>query len=205
MNRKPIFDRVRAMLGRGFRAAEVRDLDAAIDAAMRETGEQLAAESAGRPEWIALAAPLVERFEGMARLIPGGKVEAYPDPGTGGRPWTIGIGSTTDENGQPIKPGDVWTVERARSRFEAHLREFGREVDALIDGVATTPQQKAALTSLAYNIGTTALGRSTALRKHKQGKHAEAADAILMWNRAGGRVLNGLVRRRKAERALYLS
>lgn len=156
-------------------------------------------------DWITLAAPLVERFEGLARLIPGDKVEAYPDPGTGGKPWTIGIGSTTDELGLPIAKGAVWPVERARKRFCAHLAEFGAGVDRLIAGKPTTPAQKAALTSLAYNIGLSALARSTVLARHRAGDFAAAANAFSMWNKAGGRIMAGLVRRRKAEADLYRS
>lgn len=203
MNREPIFSYVRSLLGRAFTPKEVAGLDAAIDAAMKETGAQLAAESGQKPDWLALAAPLIERFEGMARLIPGGKVEAYPDPGSGGVPWTIGIGSTRDEQGQPIKPGDVWTVERARKRFEAHVMEFAREVDRQIAGKPTTAAQKAAIVSLAYNIGPDALSRSTVLKRHRAGDYKAAADAFALWNKAGGKILSGLVRRRAAEAELY--
>ena len=205
MNRKPIFDTVRKMLGRGFRQSEISALDAAIDRALQETGEQLAKESGQASDWVALAAPLVEQFEGLHRLIPGDKVAAYPDPATGDKPWTIGIGSTTDEDGYPISPGTVWTVERARKRFQSHLEEFGRQVDHLLAGAPTTAAQKAALTSLAYNIGSSALGKSTLLKKHKAGDFKGAADEFPRWNRAAGKVLRGLTRRREAERALYLT
>ena len=203
MNRKPIFDTFRRILARGFTKREVRMIDEAIDRALQETGEQLAKESGAAPEWIELAAPLVEQWEGMARLIPGDKVTAYPDPATGDKPWTIGIGSTTDEDGYPIGPGTVWTVERARKRFRAHLEEFGREVDSLLGDAPTTAAQKAALTSLAYNIGSHALGRSTLLRRHKEGNYKAASYEFTRWRRAGGRVLKGLVRRRDEERKLY--
>ena len=195
--------RAKAAHALGKRASLAPTID--IAKPMQEAAEQVAKESGATPEWITLAAPLVERFEGMATLIPGGMVKAYPDPGTGGKPWTIGIGSTTDESGNPIHPSTVWTIDRARKRFQSHLEEFGREVDALLDGAPTTPAQKAALTSLAYNIGSHALGRSTALRMHKRGEYQAAADAILLWNKAAGKVLRGLTRRREAERALYLT
>ena len=198
MNRKAVFDAVRTMLGRGFTQAEVKALDSALDAA---TGTIVVRPDAD--DWIDLAAPLVEQFEGMARKIPGGKVEAYPDPGTGAEPWTIGIGSTTDENGKPVKRGDVWTEERARARFRAHLEEFGRGVDKALAGKPATPAQKAAMVSLAYNIGLGAFGGSSVLKRHKAGLHTQAADAFGMWVKAGGRVMNGLVRRRAAEAALY--
>ena len=192
------------------KAAWPRRVELPFKEAMEQTGPILAKESGAivscdTLHWMDLAAPLIERFEGMARLIPGDRVTAYPDPGTGDKPWTIGIGSTTNEDGYPIAPGTVWTVERARKRFRSQLEEFGREVDKLLDGAPTTPAQKAALTSLAYNVGSHALGRSTALRMHKRGEHEAAADAFLMWNKAGGRVMRGLVRRREAERELYLS
>ena len=201
MNRALIFDQVRLMLKRGFTTAEVKALDAAIDEA---TGVPRDSEGP-KDDWIKLAAPLVERFEGMARKIPGGKVEAYPDPGTGGKPWTIGIGSTTDENGAAINPGDVWTEERARARFEDHLREFGEGVDKLLAGKPTTAAQKAAIVSWVYNVGLGAASKSTLLRKHAAGDYKGAQAEFARWNRAGGRVLAGLVRRRAAEAELYRS
>lgn len=173
--------------------------------AVEETGQQLAKEGGQEPEWITLAAPLVEKFEGLHRVIPGDKVAAYPDPATGGKPWTIGIGSTTDERGMPIKPDAVWTIGRARKRFKAHLAEFGEQVDRLLDGAPTTPAQKAALTSLAYNIGSSALARSTLLRRHREGHYKAAGYEFTRWNRAGGKVMRGLIRRRAAERELYES
>jgi hypothetical protein len=88
MRRKAIFDAVREMLGRGFREPEVAALDRAIDCAI--DGRVPAAAPRAGPECIAL----VKRFEGCARARPDGLVAAYPDPGTGGAPWTIGWGAT---------------------------------------------------------------------------------------------------------------
>lgn len=193
--RKPVFDAVRAKLPEVWNdKGNILAMDNLLDA--------LGFPRAGDDNWIDLAAPLIEDFEGMARKVPEG-VQAYPDPGTGGKPWTIGIGSTTDEHGQEIKPGTVWSIDRARGRFKAHLYEFGEGVDRLLAGKPATPAQKAALTSLAYNIGLAALGRSTVLKRHRAGDYAGAADAFTMWNRAGGRVLRGLTRRREAESELY--
>lgn len=200
MNRTPIFDTFRAILGRGFTQSEVNRMDAAIDEAVGAIVVR-----PPKDDWIKLAAPLVERFEGMARKIPGGKVQAYPDPATGKEPWTIGIGSTTDEQGFPIGKGTVWSEERARARFETHLAEFGEGVDKLLAGKTAAAAQKAALTSLAYNIGLSALARSTVLKRHRAGDYAGAADAFAMWNKAGGKVLAGLTRRRAAEAELYRS
>lgn len=195
MNRRAIFDALRKLLGRPFKPSEVLTLDKALDDA------GVARDDAA--DWCAYAMPLIERWESMARLIPGDKVQAYPDPGTGGKPWTIGVGSTTDEQGRPIKPGDVWTVDRARARFKAHLLEFAAGVDRLLGDAPATARQRAAMISLAYNIGLGAFSRSTVLRRHIAGDYAGAADAFAMWNRAGGRVLPGLTRRRGAEAQLY--
>ncbi|HHP2614034.1 TPA: lysozyme, partial [Enterobacter roggenkampii] len=56
-----------------------------------------------------------------------------------------------------------------------------------------------------YNLGSRSLSTSTLLRKLNAGDYAGAADEFLRWNKAGGKVLNGLTRRREAERALFLS
>jgi lysozyme len=70
--------------------------------------------------------------------------------------------------------------------------------------VSVTPTQFGALVSLAYNIGGAALSKSTLIKRLNAGRTQEAADQFLVWNRAGGRVLSGLQRRREAERALFL-
>ena len=159
-------------------------------------------------EWITHAAPLIERFEGMARLIPGGKVEAYPDPASGGDPWTIGIGSTRDEEGNPVKPGDVWTIERAHKRLEQELDEIGRGVTKLLAGKKTSPKQFAAMVSFVYNLGIGNFSGSSVLKYHRAGDYARAADRFLPWNKArvNGvlKEMRGLTRRRQAERKLYL-
>lgn len=148
---------------------------------------------------------LIHMFEGYARKLPDGSAQAYPDPGTGGKPWTIGWGSTTDENGKPIKPGDVWTRERADSRFAKHLQQFEAGVLAGLKGAPVTQQQFDALVSFSYNLGVSAFQGSTLLRRHRAGNYAAAADEFLRWNRAAGKVMAGLTRRRQAERRLYLS
>ena len=196
MSRAAIFDAVRAAVPDVFSdPGNIHALDNLLDA----FGVPRDDES----DWIALAVPLIEEFEGYAKKLPDGSVEAYPDPGTGGKPWTIGIGSTTDEQGNPIKPGTIWNRDRAISRFKAHLAEFGHGVDQALAGKPATAPQKAAMTSLAYNIGIGAFGRSTVLKRHRAGDYAGAADAFAMWNRASGREMRGLTRRRAAEAALY--
>ncbi len=71
--------------------------------------------------------------------------------------------------------------------------------------VAVTENEFSALASLCYNIGSTAIRSSTAVRKLNEGDRQAAADAILLWNKAGGVVLANLEDRRKKERALFLT
>lgn len=192
-DRTPIFTAFRDFMGGRLSQTETDALDEFLDRYQPRAPD----------EWIELAAPLIEEFEGYAKKLPDGSVQAYPDPGTGGKPWTIGIGTTTDEQGNPIPPGTIWPRDRALARFKAELAEFGKGVDLLLAGKPATAAQKAALVSLAYNIGLTGLSRSTVLKRHRTGDYAGAADAFGMWNRAGGKVMPGLTRRRAAEAALY--
>jgi GH24 family phage-related lysozyme (muramidase) len=144
---------------------------------------------------------LIQQFEGCAKRRPDGSFEAYPDPASGGDPWTIGWGST----GADIKKGDVWTQEQCDARFSTHVGDFGSKVAAAIGGAATTQHQFDAMVSLAYNIGVANLSSSTLLRKHKAGDYAGAAAEFVKWNKAKGKVMAGLTRRREAEAALYAS
>lgn len=194
MQRKTIFDAVRRMLGRGFRQAEVERLDRAIDCAL---GDDRACAGAGPRSVGSAGAALIKRFESCARMRPDGLVEAYPDPATGGAPWTIGWGST----GPGIGPGTVWTQAQCDARFERDLGRYAAEVAEAIGDAPTTQSQFDALVSFHYNTG--AIARATLTRKHVAGDHAGAALEFARWNRAGGRVLGGLTRRRAAEARLY--
>lgn len=115
--------------------------------------------------------------------------------------WTIGWGAT----GMNITHDTVWTQEHADARFLADTADFARKVWADVWQASTTQGQFDAMVSLAYNIGLENFARSTVLRKHRVHDYAAAADGFLLWNKQKGKVLNGLVRRRKAERQLYLS
>ena len=193
MNRKPLFDAIRKLLGRGFRQAEVEALDKAIDTVAGRAPNG-GARSMG-PQGLAL----IRQFEGCARLRPDGMVEAYPDPGTGGDPWTIGWGAT----GSGIGPGTVWTQQRCDARLESDVARHARDVAFALGDAPTTQAQFDALVSFHYNTG--AIARSTLLRRHLAGDYRAAAEEFARWNRAGGRVLKGLVRRRAAEARLYRS
>ena len=94
-------------------------------------------------------------------------------------------------------------MRQADERLASDVGRFAGKVDALLNGAPTTAGQKAALVSLAYNIGVENLRTSTLLRLHKEGDYAGAQGQFERWNKAAGRVLPGLVRRRAAEAAVY--
>jgi lysozyme len=142
---------------------------------------------------------LIKRFEGCARQRADGRIEAYPDPGTGGDPWTIGWGAT----GAGVEPGTVWTQAECDARLEADLVRYAVDVDRVLGDAPTSQPQFDALVSFHYNTG--AIARATLTRKHIAGDFTGAQREFGRWSRAGGRVLNGLVRRREAEARLYSS
>lgn len=150
---------------------------------------------------------LIKRFEGCARLRRDGMVEAYPDPGSGGEPWTIGWGATGRDDctgsgaNARIGPDTVWTQAQCDERLARDLVRYARDVARAIGDAPTTQDQFDAMVSFHYNTG--AIGRATLTRKHVAGDHAGAAAEFARWNRAGSRVLKGLVRRRAEEARLY--
>lgn len=135
---------------------------------------------------------LIKQFEGYSS-------KAYPDPATGGGPWTIGYGTT-----KGVKPGMVITAEQAEKMLRDDVAKFESGVSALLK-VPTTQGQFDAMVSLTYNIGLGNFGKSTLLRKHNEKCYSCAAGQFPVWNRAAGKVMNGLTRRRNAERDMYMS
>lgn len=140
---------------------------------------------------------LIKQFEGC-------RLTAYPDPGTGGDPWTIGYGWTHPVDGKPVKRG--MTIDQATADRLLKTGLVGYENDVLkVVRVKLTQGQFDALVSFAYNVGSRALSTSTLLKKLNAGDIKGAADEFLRWNKSGGKVMPGLTNRRKAERALFLS
>ena len=142
---------------------------------------------------------LIQQFEGCARKQPDGSMAAYPDPGTGGDPWTIGWGST----GSDIKPGTIWTQAQCDARFDDDVTKFAGQVSNTIGTAATNQNQFDAMVSFSYNVGIGNFSSSTLLKKHKAGDYPGAQAEFAKWNKAAGCVLAGLTRRRAAEAALY--
>jgi lysozyme len=133
---------------------------------------------------------LIKEFEGeelTAYLCPAGV-------------WTIGVGHTGDD----VKSGLTISAAQSEALLRKDLTRFEKGVSRLVK-VPLTQHQFDALVSFAFNLGLGALGRSTLLRLLNAGDYEGAADQFKRWNKAGGRVLAGLVRRRAAEAALFRS
>lgn len=136
---------------------------------------------------------LIKRWEGL-------ELDAYPDPGTGGDPWTIGYGHT----GPEVKKGLSITAEEAEDLLKKDLAKFEAHVSRLAT-VELTDNEFAALVSFAYNCGPANLGASTLLKKLNAGDYTGAALEFPRWNKAAGKVLAGLTKRREAEKQLFLT
>lgn len=140
---------------------------------------------------LAHAVALIKRWEGC-------RLEAYPDPATGGDPWTIGWGAT----GYGVRKGLRWTQAQADDQLAFDVERFMRGVRESVRR-PVSDNQLGAMTSLAYNIGIGAFRRSTLLRMVNAGDKEGAAKQFDRWNKANGRVMKGLVRRRADERAVF--
>ena len=142
---------------------------------------------------------LCKPFEGYARRLPDGSCKAYPDPGTGGNPWTIGWGST----GPEVTPETIWTQQQAEESLDKHLLYFCSGVLKLSPKLLKEPSRRlAAIISFAYNCGLGNYRISTLKKRVDASDWAGACEEIVKWNKAGGRILPGLTRRRQAEAAL---
>lgn len=131
---------------------------------------------------------LIKEFEGL-------KLRAYLCPA---KVWTIGYGST----GPHVTAGKVITEAEAEALLRQDLSRFERAVTGFVT-VPLTQNQYDALVSFAFNVGISALERSTLLKRVNARRFDDAATEFAKWNRAAGRPLAGLTRRRAAEAALF--
>ena len=118
--------------------------------------------------------------------------------------WTIGYGHTDAAGAPSVIKGMTITEAKAEAMLARDLAQYEAAVDAAVK-VSLSENERGALVSLCYNIGPNAFRRSTALLRLNAGDYNGAAEAMTWWNKAGGKVLRGLVRRREAERALFLT
>lgn len=134
-------------------------------------------------------------FEGVV-------LKAYPDPGTGGKPWTIGIGHTAAAGAPVVSKGMTITRAQAFEILARDLAVFEAYVIRLIK-LPLTQAQFDAMVSLCFNIGPANFTNSSVVRLFNAGKRLDAAAAFKLWNKAAGKVMTGLVRRRAAERTMF--
>ncbi len=132
---------------------------------------------------------LIMKFEGC-------ELRAYLCPA---QVWTIGYGTT-----EGVRPGQTITQAQAELLLARDLKRFEDAVNELVK-VPISQNQFDALVSFAYNCGVAALAGSTLLRKVNERRFTEAAAQFQRWNKGGGKVLTGLVRRRDAEAKLFLT
>jgi lysozyme len=138
---------------------------------------------------------LMHQFEGC-------KLEAYLCPA---KVWTIGWGNTYYESGRKVKEGDKISQERADTLFQYIVHSFAVQVRSTLK-VNLNENQFSALVSFAYNVGIANLKSSTLLKKVNINQQEPTIfDEFLRWNKAGGKVLAGLTRRRQAEANLYFT
>lgn len=135
-----------------------------------------------------LALPVVGQFEGL-------RTKAYLD--------SVGIPTICWGETENVKLGDVKSKEECDHMLSLRLAYFVSHVKRLVTYPATD-SQIAAYSSLAYNIGINAFEKSSVLRLANEGKKAQSCDFMLKYVYADGKKLNGLVKRRQAERELCL-
>ena len=134
---------------------------------------------------------LIEEFEGFSE-------EAYPDPGSGSTPWTIGYGHT-----RGVKEGDTCTKEQASGWLIEDCMDAEQTIREFVE-VDINQNQFDALVSFIFNVGEGNFRASTLLKLLNDCKFEAAANQFGRWSKASGHVMAGLARRRDAEARLFL-
>jgi len=135
---------------------------------------------------------LVKHFEGLY-------LKGYKCPAN---VWTIGYGHTGTVDGKAVSADMIITKEKAEDLLREDMRRFEKTVTDCVK-VPLEQWQFDALVSFAFNCGATALKNSTLLKLLNAGKIIDATQQFYRWNKGGGKVLKGLVRRRAAEAHLF--
>nr|WP_320141679.1 lysozyme [uncultured Cohaesibacter sp.] len=151
------------------------------------------ATTVSEKDTLAVAVPFIAQEEGE-RLV------AYKDiVGV----WTICSGST-----RGVYPGMRKTIAECRELLRTEVAEYRarlhRYFNAATKNRRLTAKRDTAYVSLAYNAGVSAIGRSTATKRLNAGNIKGGCEALTWWNKAGGRVIRGLVSRRSREKALCM-
>ena len=131
---------------------------------------------------------LIKKFEGC-------ELKAYQ---CSAGVWTIGYGHTKD-----VEEGDTISKDQAEEMLVEELHEYENYVNEYVN-VALSQNQFDALVSWVYNLGPANLSASTMLKVLNSGEYEDVPAQMKRWNKAGGKVLEGLIRRREAEACLFV-
>lgn len=159
---------------------------------------------AGYVAWVLTGLPGQTAPENLRTRIKrdeGYSATAYHDPGYGIP--TIGYGATRYPDGRAVKMGDTISQKDAETLLDWHITKAAQDVDNAVT-VPLNRNEKEALTDLSYNIGGDQLKNSTLIDCLNQGDRQCAADEFLAWDKSDGKVLPGLVKRRKENKTLFL-
>lgn len=137
-------------------------------------------------------------FEGKKTLLSDGRYKSYLDTLAKPNVWTIWAGLT-----KGVGKDTCWSEDKCKEQFAKELAIYEDAVEKYVK-VPLNQNEFDALVSFTYNCGPNALKTSTLVKLLNQGKRQQAAAQFARWNKAGGKVWNGLVRRRAAEAALFL-
>lgn len=139
---------------------------------------------------LAAAVALIGTWEGVRTV-------AYRD--------IVGVPTVCFGETRGVRMGDRYTMEECRAMLGDGIIEFEAGMRKCLTRPDAVPAKTyVALLSLSYNIGTGAFCKSTVARKANAGDYRGACDALLAWNKAGGKVVKGLVNRRADERRICL-
>lgn len=139
----------------------------------------------------AVAVALIGGFEGLRQ-------NAYPDPATGGKPWTVCYGETLD-----VRKGDYHTIAECKAMLIQSLEKYANGIENCVK--APLPDDRfVALVSFSYNVGVGAACKSSVVKLINAGQTRAGCDALMRWNKAAGITFPGLTKRRAKERELCL-
>ena len=134
---------------------------------------------------------LTEQYEGC-------KLTAYPDPATGGDPWTIGYGHT----GSDVHPNMTITQQQAEELLMKDVQKASQAVNSKVH-TDITQDEFDALVDFVFNVGAGNFAGSTLLKKINEGDMEGAAHEFEKWDMAAGKHMAGLLKRRQAEENLF--
>ena len=189
---KAIFEYLRKISGGSLTQKQVDATDQLIAIASDTVADMLGIAVDSVKKISTAGINLICSFEGL-------KLKAYDD-GVG--VWTIGFGTTIYPNGIKVKKGDTCTEAQAKAYMAHDLKKFESAVNSAVT-VLINQNQFDAMVSLAYNIGTSAFKNSTLVKKLNESNYKSAAAQFNVWNKGGGKVMQGLVSRRAVERKLF--